>query len=155
VTEARELASISDYAGLHAALRARSNYLGISRATLDDIGGLQDGYSSKLLAPVPIRTIGPRMLGLLLGALGCRLVLVEDDAALKRISRRLVQRRPCVNASGDVLPIKRHKRRGIWRTSEWSRVMNSRRSLLLSRSKRSAIARKAAQVRWRKKGGTS
>jgi hypothetical protein len=59
----RALAEVHDYAGLHASLRARSDELAVSRAELDSLSGLQGGYCSKLLAPVPIKRLGMESLG--------------------------------------------------------------------------------------------
>jgi hypothetical protein len=151
-TEARQLAEISDYSSLHAALRTRSDELGITRQMLDELGGLQDGYASKLLAPVPLRNIGPRLLGPILGALALRLVLVEDAEALAHIAG-LKRKRPSANASDAMLPTKTRKRRGYWQSTEWSRIMNSRRMLVLSARQRRTIARKAARARWRRQKG--
>jgi hypothetical protein len=77
---------------LRLALRARAEALNISRETLDAAAGLAAGHASKILAPRPIKRIGGRTLPLLLGALGLRLVLIEDPEALGRIASRLEPR---------------------------------------------------------------
>jgi hypothetical protein len=76
---------ITDMAGLVEALRRRKEELNLSNATIDAIAGMQDGYASKLLAPKPVRHIGYRSLGDLMGALGVGLVLVEDSAGRARL----------------------------------------------------------------------
>jgi hypothetical protein len=99
----RELAEVSDYAGLHAAIRQRMHELDISRETLNAIGGLPVGYAGKLLAPLPGRILGPISLGAVLGALALKLVVVEDTAALERLQPRLTprKRRPAAHSSSE------------------------------------------------------
>lgn len=89
---ARELAIVRDYDDLHAVLRARADELNVSRLTIDHVAGLQDGYTAKLLAPVPLKRVGAISMGPLLAALGLALVVVEDPEALERVSSRLVPR---------------------------------------------------------------
>jgi hypothetical protein len=88
----RQLAVIHDYDELLAAIRARRDELQITHETIDDVSGLQPGYTSKLFAPRPIRHLHSVSLGLVLGALGLAIVLVEDQIALARVSGRLVKR---------------------------------------------------------------
>lgn len=153
MTEERRIAICTSYVELMDAIRARADELGVTRETLDAVSGLQAGYSSKLLAPVPIRSLGPTSLGPMLGALGLAIVVVEDHAMLAKVQGRLAKRqRPVLDASDGMLPLKRKKRRGYWRKNEaWSSILNSRRMLILPASKRSAIARKAARTRWAKR----
>jgi len=83
--------SITSYADLHAALRARAEELRVTRSSLDEVSGLQAGYVSKLLAPTQIRRLGPMSLGPMLQVLGMSLCLVEDASAatfLKRLEPR-------------------------------------------------------------------
>jgi len=64
------------------AFRARREELGLSQLELDDLAGLQDGYTGKIEAgPVRGRSFGEVSLPLILDALGVRLVLVPKDAA--------------------------------------------------------------------------
>jgi hypothetical protein len=88
------LGEIRSYEDLHGLLRARANALQISREQLDDIAGFQNGYAGKLMAPRPLRKLGAMSLSCILPALGAKLVLVEDPAALARIGGRLVKRDP-------------------------------------------------------------
>ena len=81
------------YAGLVRTLRARKEALDVSFATLEDIGGLQAGYLSKLMSPTaPSKVFGPVSLELTLAALGVKILIVEDAAAMARIRSRLVPR---------------------------------------------------------------
>jgi hypothetical protein len=80
---------ISDYDDLIDAIRVRVDELAISREGLDDLAGLTAGYSGKLLSPSRTKVFGRMSLGSTLGAIGCRLILVEDPAATaKTLSRR-------------------------------------------------------------------
>jgi hypothetical protein len=89
----RRIAVVSNYSELIACLRQRAETLNISNVVLDDVSGLQDGYSGKLLSLNPKRTLGRLSLGLMLGALGLRLIVVEDREALKRVKGRLEPRK--------------------------------------------------------------
>jgi hypothetical protein len=89
----RALAVVHDYSELVAALRARAEALNVSNLVLDEVSGLQSGYSGKLLSLHPKRTLGRLSLGLLLATLGVQLVMVEDREALKRVKGRLEPRK--------------------------------------------------------------
>jgi hypothetical protein len=54
----RQLAVVRDYAGLMETLRSRVRALNTTLAAVDELAGLRGNYTSKLLAPVPIRAIG-------------------------------------------------------------------------------------------------
>jgi hypothetical protein len=47
----------------------------------------------KVLSPHPTRSLGKRLLGPVLGGLGCKLILVVDDVALARVRHRLAENR--------------------------------------------------------------
>ncbi|MCA1414472.1 hypothetical protein I6F30_25450 [Bradyrhizobium sp. NBAIM20] len=70
---------------LIAALRDRRDELNISHETIDSISGMQSGYTSKLLAPKPIKNLGPVSFSSLLGALGLAVLVVEDPQAAARV----------------------------------------------------------------------
>jgi hypothetical protein len=75
------------------AVRARRDELGITHETIDEIAGLPSGYCSKLLAPEPMKGLGPISIPAILGALGVALVLVEDTAQVERVSPRWTKRK--------------------------------------------------------------
>ena len=81
-------------AGLLAAFRARVADLGTTYGAVDEVSGLADGHTSKLLAPVPIKGLGQKSLGLLMGTLGIRILVVADDAAVEPHAARLTARKP-------------------------------------------------------------
>jgi hypothetical protein len=88
---------IRTYRALVDALRARRLDLDISFALLDELAGLATGYSTKVLSSVESRSKHPKLLGsmslaVILGALGVKLVLVEDPAAMEQIKPRLIPR---------------------------------------------------------------
>ena len=154
MTEApRRLATVRDYAGLIQALRQRSDELKVSRGTLDEIAGLQSGYAGKLLSSQPVRTLGRTSLGPMLGAMGCALWLVEDLTQFEKIRKRLVRRKwqpRDKNACHTMLTTRRRRRWRFPPGPEFARLMSARRVLALSDEQRSAIARKAANARWRR-----
>ena len=84
---------IPGYKGLVEACRQRANELGLSRLELDRIAGLPAGYSGKLLGkgngtePNPKR-MWPISLEAMLGTLGLRILLIEDEAATARTLAR-------------------------------------------------------------------
>lgn len=144
------------------AIRARRDELNISHETIDGIAGLQSGYTSKLLAPTPIKNLGPMSFGSLLGALGLAVVVVEDPQAIVRVEKHWQKRkRPqkllasipasiecevpmAVQISPDLLA----------KLRRLASLGGKARAAKLSRRRRKAIARKAILTRWRKKRET-
>jgi hypothetical protein len=86
LTAPRELATVQQYGELVEALRRRCAELDIPFSVVDDIAGLPDRYLSKILSPNPIKGIG-RISWCVFEALGLRLVLIEDPAALAKAQR--------------------------------------------------------------------
>jgi hypothetical protein len=84
---------IPGYRGFIEVCRARCNELGVSRLELDRLAGLPAGYSGRLLsngdnAKEP-RRMWPASLDAILGTLGLRILIIEDEAAAARtIARR-------------------------------------------------------------------
>jgi hypothetical protein len=159
MTEPRQIATARDYAQLHAALRARAKELALSRETIDAISGLQSGYTGKLLAPVPIKGLGPASLGPILGALGVFIVLVEDVEMLERYAARQPKKSETFGrrTGQDVLANKR--RRGwallpLVTNPEFQKVMRCRQLATQGAEQRKRIARKAARARWKRRRAT-
>jgi hypothetical protein len=92
----RVLATVRDYNDLHRALAARAAELQLTRHELDHLSGNLDGYSAKVLAPSQYRKFGPVSLGNTVGALGCYLLLIEDQTE----TRKLLSSPPGPKASG-------------------------------------------------------
>jgi hypothetical protein len=82
---------IGSYDDLIDAIRVRVDELSLSREGLDDISGLPVGYSGKLLGPSRNKSLGRSSFGDMLGAIGCKLVLIEDPVAT---ARTLARRQP-------------------------------------------------------------
>jgi hypothetical protein len=82
---------IRSFDDLITVIRARIAELQITHETVDDVSGLQSGYSSKLLAN--IRRLGPLSFSALLPALGLKVTVSEDTEALARVASRLVKRK--------------------------------------------------------------
>lgn len=76
---------IADYNEYVTAIRERVDELGISRLELDRHAGLASGHSGKLLGARRVKKFGFVSLGLVLGAVGCKLILVEDAVQTARI----------------------------------------------------------------------
>jgi hypothetical protein len=81
--------SISDYDGLVAVIRVRMAELSVTYETVDFVSGLPKGYAQKILGKTPVKHFGPISLGCILGALGLRLSVMPDPAALAKVERRL------------------------------------------------------------------
>jgi hypothetical protein len=84
---------IPGYRGFIEVCRARAIELEISRAELDRISGLPSGYSGRILgnyeAAKEPRRMWPASLDAILGTLGLRILIIEDEAAAARtIARR-------------------------------------------------------------------
>ena len=78
---------ISGYKGLVETCRARAEELGISRLELDRLSGLPSGYAAKLLGKEGCKRkkrMWPIGLESMLGVLGLKVFLIEDEAATKR-----------------------------------------------------------------------
>jgi hypothetical protein len=90
---------ISDYRGLVETCRARADELELSRSEIDRICGLPAGYAGKLLGnglAKRKKRMWPIGLEAMLGTLGLRILLIEDEVAT---ARTLAQRIPVDRAS--------------------------------------------------------
>ena len=80
--------TVSDYRGLVETCRARADELGISRLEIDRLGGLLAGYAGKLLGKDGLgprkKKMWPVSLQAMLGVLGLKILIIEDDAATAR-----------------------------------------------------------------------
>jgi hypothetical protein len=91
---------ITDYRTLVETCRARADELELSRLEIDQLGGLPTGYAGKLLGKdggAPGRKhkkMWPVALESMLGVLGLKILLIEDDAAT---ARTLALRTPVQN----------------------------------------------------------
>jgi hypothetical protein len=83
---------IRSYDDLIVVARSRMAELQITFETLDDCSGVQSGYAAKLLSLAKIKTLGPMSFCAIMGALGIKLVAVEDPAAVARLRHRWTRR---------------------------------------------------------------
>jgi hypothetical protein len=121
-------AVIATYQDLRAAIATRRKELGLSQLAVDEIAGLQSGYTAKL--EVGIKNFGEMSLSAILGALG--LVL----AASKQSELPLETWTSAQN--------RRKKAVELWRKKG-----GIVRAIQLTPKRRRAIAKKAAKSRWR------
>lgn len=155
MTTPRELATVRDYDGLHAAFRSRASELQVTREAIDAVSGLQEGYAAKLLAPVPIRMAAKESLGPLLAALGLVLIVAEDAETLAKITKRMAKRRKKERVGTDagttMLAQRRHKRRRFLpfkEAPEFAKIARAQQLLRQNPRQRQSIAKKAARARW-------
>lgn len=149
MTEPRRIAIVRTMDELHGAMRARAEELRMSRATLDAISGLPNGYSGKLLAPDAIKTVGRKSLGPMLETLGLQIFVVEDTEALARIQRRsdAEARTESQVRTADVSDVVNFSL-SLRHMKKLSKLATEKRKKF-SASKRRQIARKAARTRRR------
>lgn len=103
----RVLASITDYAQLVDACRARAaeRKIAITGADVAQVSGLPSHYVAKLLSVRPVKRIGLISLGPLLGVLGVKLVMVEDPIAMAKYTDKLPKRNESCVHNGAAITI--------------------------------------------------
>jgi hypothetical protein len=124
---------------------------------LDHISGLQNGYSSKILAmpgrQQSMRTLGRTSFDLMLPALGIKLALVEDEVVTSRLRSRLdVQTRDEAQVRSASIKASKNSPPGLRSVfmHAIARLGGYARASKLSPERRSSIARRAAKARWRR-----
>jgi len=146
----RIVATCANYLGLVAAFRARIAELGISYETVDQLAGWADTYATKLLGEEPIRHFGPMSLDAVLGALGVRIALIEDAAALDRVRQHrdfTGRKKKLFVATGKQTYVVQRKTREQMR--QMAVLGGLARAQKLSAKKRKKIATKAARTRYK------
>jgi hypothetical protein len=148
------------------ALRCRARELQLTHETIDSVAGLQSGYTSKLLAPKPIKNLGPMSFESLLGALGVAVVVIDDPEQVKRISMQWTKRTRPLKPSPSIMPSMPNEvplqiavtpqLQAQLRDSSYMRKIGLRgaavRNYRLSARRRKMIAKQAARARWAKEG---
>jgi hypothetical protein len=131
----------TDYETMIELVRYRLEELNTTHESVDDVSGLHGGYTSKLVAPTPIKSMGKASMGPMLQTLGLALIVVRDDAQFARIKDRLARReRPRQVPNGS-------STRPTWLfTRKTSLKMQALRSDRLSEKQRQRIARKAGRA---------
>lgn len=82
----------SDYQGMVELVRFRLEELQTTHESVDEVSGLHGGYTSKIVAPIPIKSMGKVSMGPILQTLGLALIVVRDDEAFQKIKHRLAKR---------------------------------------------------------------
>jgi len=131
----------TDYETMIELVRYRLEELNTTHESVDDVSGLHGGYTSKLVAPTPIKSMGKTSMGPMLQTLGLALIVVRDDAQFARIKDRLARReRPRQQANASSV-------RPTWLfTRKKSREMGKKRWSMLSPDQRKKLARKMGKA---------
>jgi hypothetical protein len=139
------------YAGLIDAMRARAQErrIALSSADFAAVSGLPSYYGNKLLAANPVRRIGAISLGPLLGALGLKLIVAEDEQAVQRFTSRLPVRNESRVHSGTMIQWRVshrafRKMQDKGRKSRWESMTPKQRSAWVIRKLNKARREKAA-----------
>jgi len=160
------VASFNDYDGMIHALRGRAQErrIAITSPHVAEVSGLPNYYIAKLLSVHPVRRVGMISLGPLLAVLGVRLLMVEDPKAMAQYTDKFAKRvEHCAHDGAAIrFSFSRRFMRKIGLKGaqvRWAKVrkmhtavriagVNSRKNMTAAAA--SAIARKAAKVRWAK-----
>ena len=148
-----EVRSADGLPGLIEAFRRAVEVRNTTYESVSDLCGLPSRYVAKILSPVPRRGLGWISLGALLGALGVKLLMVDDEAALAVVAKRYKSRDPrgrTRHALKAVRAKKHGKRRRFLNTPGAPQLLHSRFMLLTTRSQRVKWAKRAARARWGK-----
>jgi hypothetical protein len=85
---------VTDYRTLVEICHARADELSLSRSEIDRLSGLPEGFSGKILGKVDrvkkreYKRMWPVSLELMLGVLGLKILVIEDEAAAMRTLAR-------------------------------------------------------------------
>jgi hypothetical protein len=147
------LAQITDYPSMLFAMRARAaeRQIAISSDEAAHVAGLSDRRLTQILSlrtlrnVQSVRRVGITSLGPVLGLLGVRLLMVEDEEALKRFGKRLKVRNGNLAHSGVV-----HHVQSVKFLKTIGKKGGRARMYTMDAKQRSASARNAALARWRK-----
>jgi len=150
MAEQRQLAEISDYPSLVAALRDRKAQIGITDQVMDELAGWARGYTGKILGPASVKTIGQMSFGVCLGVLGVKLILVEDQEMMQQMEQRWEQRYRPANVDAHAISMRLIERvkPAIFRQVA-ADLTRARKKIRPSTRRR--IAKQAALARWRRR----
>ena len=126
------LGVVTEYKHLRELIAARRRELGLRQLEVDDLAGVQSGYTGKI--ECGLRSMGDMSMGALLGALGLHLIVMRTAGKHQSLTDQ-------ANAS-----VKATRERVRNRSSLGGKA----RAKKLSPNQRRADARKAAKERWRK-----
>lgn len=152
---------VTNYLQLLQAIRARIAELGLSYETVDALAGWADDYASKILTLEikpqreggkrrALRAMGPMAFDAMLGAVGLKIILIEDERAIERIRKH----RDFVKRKSPVRNVVRQNYIVHRLTHENMRQLGIRsgemRLIKIPPAKRKKLARKAARAKWKK-----
>jgi len=152
-----EIDHYNAYGRLISAFRDRVDQrrLALSSPGVAEVSGLPAFYLNKLLQPNPIRRIGMISLGPLLAVLGLKIILTEDEEAVKRFDDRLPKSKLPAGAVMAMLAVRcgpgKHQLVSVRQLRKMAPLGGVARSAALSPRRRSQIARIAARARWQKR----
>lgn len=146
MTDATPLAVVRRYEDLCAGFRARIDQLNATFADIDELAGMADRHTSKLLSPSQIRRFGLKSLNKMMKHLKVELWMMPIPGELPRITPRS---RPAA-----VLAVNVGRGKHLLMSKRFLRKIAGRggdmRAHNLTPRRRRTIARKAARARWAK-----
>lgn len=147
------LAIGSNYDDLIRFLRERASALGMTDKMIEEIGGFTAGHVGKLLGAARPKNLGPLTFGLMLGALGLKFAIIEDEEATARIKARFdpsekSKRMPSMLS----ITLSPELASAVFadHTTRIGAIGGRARMQTMSPEQRSRYARKAAKARWKK-----
>lgn len=129
--------------------------LDVPYSVLDNVSGLPDGYSQKVLQRAPQKHMGPLSLGLMLKAEGVKIVLMWDEPQLAKNAKRSDWRRSRpqggwkfrgTNDGQRTMGAANKRAYPHVGSSEWGSMMRQRAMVLLTPAARQRAARKAGRA---------
>jgi hypothetical protein len=144
VEQINVIATLNGIDDLHAALRNRAEVVNLSREELDVLARFPAGYTSKLLAPTPMRRIALPSMFDLSEALGLQIALIENPEMMARIRDRTLPRD--ANRAKHSVVVHRMLSRRFMRRIGRKGGAGSR--AYMTRRQASELGRRAARARW-------
>jgi hypothetical protein len=149
MTEPRPIAVVTaadGYAGILKAFRDRQAQLGLSAESIDEIAMGKDSanrYAAKWLSGM--KGLGPKSWGDALGAMGMKIVFVEDPEQIARLTKHLQSRN-----SQQVRTNVRIRVTTWLFTSRSGRRIAKKREAGKTKEQRTRAARHASNIRWKR-----
>src|SRR5215469_1564971 len=85
----RIIAEVREYFELIDALRLRSQEIKVTSLSIEEVAGIPAGFFNKCVAAKPVKHLGAKSLGPVLGALGLKLAVIVDEPQFEKIQHRL------------------------------------------------------------------
>jgi hypothetical protein len=147
--------AVTHYSAFLQVIRERIVELDITYRTVDALAGFTETYTSKLLAPVPLKRMSVDALFSIMGAVGLVPEFKHDGAAVARLraqsdwqKRKRHDKPKSVSIGGE------HKPVTVYLSPDFMREISAKaayaRMEKISPTKRKRYARKAARARWKR-----